>query len=64
MSRNFEAEKEEIMIQKMAYEICDGKCKIDPMSCSFRYGNWNKCRSLASELQKIFDDRAEINTES
>jgi hypothetical protein len=60
MSRNFEAEKEEIMIQKTSYEICDNDCKIDPMSCSFRYGNWRACRTLAGKLQKVFDDRTGI----
>lgn len=63
MAINFEEEKARNMIQKMAYEICDKKCNIDPIKCASRYGNFNRCRMLAEELDKSFDENAVMHGE-
>lgn len=57
MAMDFEAEKAENKIRSEAFKICDA-CKVDPISCSYKYGNRFKCRMLAEQIDKIFNKSA------
>lgn len=43
-------------IQKIAYDLCDKTCTVDPLDCGSRYGSMRRCRLLNEKLDKLFED--------
>jgi hypothetical protein len=62
MSDYFDRANAEIMLQKMSYQICE-MCDVDPLACSYRFGNRHKCNRLADQIDKIFDESAKMHGE-
>jgi len=51
---DFERKHFENGIQKIAYDLCDTTCNVDPIECGFRYGRIQKCGLLCEKLDKLF----------
>jgi len=52
---DFERKHAENAIQKIAYDVCDNSCNVDPLECGSRYGNMRRCRLLNEKMDKLFE---------